>query len=134
MFYDTPCSAWRFTECVLYGNSNLVCRHSANVDVVNAFKSIGVADCLRIDFCNIAKSGYLPTLRHAFDERGVLVTGEAHADEPFAVEFFGHPFENRDPPPIVLYQVVISRQDPRYLPLRFKGWALELDRYKLVDT
>jgi hypothetical protein len=37
-----------------------------------------------------------PPHRHAFDELGVLVAGEAHADEPFAVDFLGHFFEQGD--------------------------------------
>ena len=53
----------------------------------------------------------LPTLRHAVGDAGVLVAGEAEADEPLAIELPRRLLQQRHPPPVVLDQVVVGGED-----------------------
>ena len=50
----------------------------------------------------------LPPLRHAVGDAGVLVAGEAEADEPLAVELARRLLQQPHPSPVVLDQVVVA--------------------------
>lgn len=53
----------------------------------------------------------LPPLRHAVDDLGVFVAGEAEVDEPFLVEQPRRLLQQLYAPPVVLDQVVIGGKD-----------------------
>jgi hypothetical protein len=63
----------------------------------------------------ILKLTGVPPLRNppdfGVDERHVLVAGEAEVDEPLLVQRPRHLLQDRDPPRVVLDQVVIGRED-----------------------
>ena len=65
----------------------------------------------RIHLHQLGESSERPSLGHTFDELGVLVAGKAHADEPLAVEFLSHLFEQGDAALVCLDQIVVGRQN-----------------------
>ncbi|MEI2655666.1 MAG: hypothetical protein V9G16_05345 [Nitrosomonas sp.] len=66
----------------------------------------GVGGILSIN--QIRNPSYLPPFRHAFNDLHLLMTGKAQTHKPFAVNFLGHFFQQRDAPLVIFDQFVIG--------------------------
>src|SRR5690349_769398 len=62
-------------------------------------------------FCHVCQWPPLPPLGQSVDNLDVFVAGETEADEPLTVEYPRCFLQQRNSPPIVLYQVVVGRED-----------------------
>ena len=78
----------------------------SNVDIV--FVEVGRPHAFPHNLNYIAQCPPLPAFGEAVDDLDVFVAGEAEVDKPFAVEQPRRLFQQRNPAPVVLDQVVVG--------------------------
>lgn len=76
----------------------------------------------------ISQTDMFPSLRHAVDGLRAGVAGKAEPDEPLAVNLSCCPFENCNPPPVILDEVIVGGEYVGDVALCFER------RYRQLNT
>ena len=115
---------------------NLTRTDRGDVDILKLIRGVSDIDLGAVYFRHIYQFLYLPALgnisKKRRDELDLFVAGKAEVDEPLAVEGAGHLLQNPYAPPIVLYQLVICRQNACYPPLHRKRRDTEVEGEQLI--